>query len=91
MAQLATVPGYALVVAFTMLPVLTVISGPSDTGPPERGWQLTSGYAGGLVALLILAAFGLGGVSLPRFRDAGGVEIVGGCCRSSSRSACSTW
>ena len=80
MAQLAAVVGYAVVVAFTMLPVLTVIAVLLDTGQPERGWQLTAGYAAGLIALFVLASFGLAS-SLCR----GSVTPVGsrswpGCC-----------
>lgn len=78
MAQLAAVVGYAVVVAFTMLPVLMVTAVLLDTGRPERGWQLTAGYAAGLVVLFVLASFGFARLSLPRFRDAGGVEIVAG-------------
>jgi hypothetical protein len=37
MAQLASVVGYAVVVAFTTLPVLAVIAVLLDTGRPARG------------------------------------------------------
>ena len=78
MAQLASVVGYAVVVAFTTLPVLAVIAVLLDTGRPARGWQLTAGYAAGLVVLFVVASFGLARVPLPRFRDAGGIEIAAG-------------
>ena len=91
MAQLAAVVGYAVVVAFTMLPVLTVIAVLLDTGRPARGWQLTAGYAVGLVALFVLASFGLAQLSLPRFRDAGGIEIVAGLLLLATAVALGYW
>ena len=78
MGYYATVAGYAVVVAFTTLPILAVIAVLLDTGRPARGWQLTAGYAAGLVVLFVLASYGLARVSLPQFRDAGGIEIVAG-------------
>lgn len=78
MGHYATVAGYAVVVAFTTLPVLAVIAVLLDTGRPARGWQLTAGYAAGLIVLFVAASFGLARVSLPQFRDAGGIEIVAG-------------
>lgn len=78
MAQIVAVGGYAAVVAFTVLPFLAVVAVLLDSGNPRRGWELTAGYALGLLAVFAAASFGLARVHLPRLRDTGVVEVIAG-------------
>lgn len=78
MAQLAAVGGYAIVVAFTMLPILAVTAVLLDSGRAARGWQLTAGYAVGLAVIFVAASFGLARLSLPSLRDHGAIELSAG-------------
>jgi threonine/homoserine/homoserine lactone efflux protein len=78
MAQYGAVVGYAVVVAFTVLPLLAVIAVLLDSERPARGWQLTAGYAFGLGMLFTAASFGLAHLPLPRLGDLGLVEALAG-------------
>lgn len=78
MAQIVAVVGYAAVVAFTVLPFLAVIAVLLDSGNPRRGWELTAGYALGLLSVFAAASFGLARLQLPPLRASGVVELVVG-------------
>lgn len=78
MADLAAVSGYAVVVAFTTLPVLAVIAVLLDSGKASRGWAVTCGYALGLAVVFAAASFGLGQLPLPRLRVRGVTELAAG-------------
>jgi Sap, sulfolipid-1-addressing protein len=77
-AQFAAVGGYAVVVAFTVLPVLAVIAMLLDSRKPSRGWELTAGYAVALGALFAAASFGLARLPFPRLSISGVTEVVAG-------------
>lgn len=73
------VTGYGLVVAFTTLPVLSVIGVLLGTRQASRGLWLALGYAGGLAIVFGLAAFGVAQLSWARrFRPTGWVELAAG-------------
>lgn len=78
MADLASVTGYAIVVAITALPVLGVIAVLLDSGRAARGWVFTGCYASGLVVVFVVASFGLAQLQIPRLRVRGVTELAAG-------------
>ena len=67
-----------LTVAFTALPLVTVVALLLDTRRPVVGWVFTGSYAAGIFLVYVFFSIGAVGIGIPAIAPDGATEIAAG-------------